>query len=675
MKQVLFNRMIALLAVILTAIFPIRAQLTDWINLTDQRWISHIALTDDILWISTRGGGIVRYDKTSCTSTIITHLDGLTDNHATGIACRGDQLWIGGRNYGIDLYRDGTFQNFNSTTGHLRFDYYNSDFAVDRHDRLWIAGLLTIYRYDDSGFHPYSLPRWDIRSDGIFQAIAVDPADTVWFGGFCFGKISPDERITVIGNDIQGFINDIAIAPDGTKWIAADGGLYRSDGVSVSSTDVFRTTTALDFDHDGDLWYGDIRGCLVRYMAGNSTAYQVPSGIAGDFVTEVVCDGGTIWVGMRRSGLWSFSDGIFEHIDFGTEPHSIDNANNIVADRDGNAILSTTDGIVRSDTAGTFIHLLDASDSSLVYIDPFDRLWIAPNDSGDIRLICISASDTTRFTAVATPLRRHTINVIHVDPAGRLWIGTPFHGLYMYDGTSWTSYTATDSPLPTDRITDIASYGSALWVSTHFHGLCRIEDGRFTIFDKSTCPIPSDFSRSIVFDDSGNLWCATCDDSRSDELPVDGPEFGHGLTRFNGTTWTNYNSDNSPLCSNTIMDIAVDRYGHLWLATLGPCGLTCFDGHQTWTTFDVRNSGISYNYVRSIAINPVTAIIWLTHLLPFGISAARIDLSALSATPAIAPAPVFSPFVYDLLGRPVPRSSMQPGHIYIDGGKKTVLTR
>ncbi|HUU29277.1 MAG TPA: MFS transporter [archaeon] len=73
-----------------------------------------------------------------------------------------------------------------------------------------------------------------------------------------------------------------------------------------------------------------------------------------------------------------------------------------------------------------------------------------------------------------------------------------------------------------------------------------------------------------------------------------------GVSRFNGSAWTGYNTDNG-LADNWVNDIAIDHEGSLWFATWGK-GVSKFDG-TGWTTY-TDSAGLADNNVYAIAVDP-----------------------------------------------------------------------
>jgi len=103
--------------------------------------------------------------------------------------------------------------------------------------------------------------------------------------------------------------------------------------------------------------------------------------------------------------------------------------------------------------------------------------------------------------------------------------------------------------------------------------------------------LPDNFVESIAIDNSGTKWIGT----------------NGGLTAFDGTTWTTWNTSNSGLPHNGVTSVVIDSNGTKWIGTLS--SLAAFDG-TTWATWNTSNSGLPHNWVKSIAID-ASATRWI----------------------------------------------------------------
>ena len=60
---------------------------------------------------------------------------------------------------------------------------------------------------------------------------------------------------------------------------------------------------------------------------------------------------------------------------------------------------------------------------------------------------------------------------------------------------------------------------------------------------------------SLALDNHGNIWVAT-----QGACP-------HGLFKYDGTSWTNYITSNSPIHSKNLTKLFVDSEGNLWIGS------------------------------------------------------------------------------------------------------------
>jgi len=115
----------------------------------------------------------------------------------------------------------------------------------------------------------------------------------------------------------------------------------------------------------------------------------------------------------------------------------------------------------------------------------------------------------------------------------------------------------------------------------------RPQSSEWLVLDKGNSGLPSRLlTPALAFDTPGNLWIGTRDG---------------GLVKFDGTSWTVYNTDNSGLLDNQVVALADDGQGNMWIGTEG--GLAKFDG-ENWTVYTTDNSELPYNAVHELAFDP-----------------------------------------------------------------------
>lgn len=73
------------------------------------------------------------------------------------------------------------------------------------------------------------------------------------------------------------------------------------------------------------------------------------------------------------------------------------------------------------------------------------------------------------------------------------------------------------------------------------------------------------------------------------------------MAKFDGTNWTAYDISNSDLPGNFIKSIAIDSQGNKWIGTDND-GLAKFDS-TNWTVYKALNSGLTSDVILSITID------------------------------------------------------------------------
>jgi uncharacterized protein YjdB len=114
--------------------------------------------------------------------------------------------------------------------------------------------------------------------------------------------------------------------------------------------------------------------------------------------------------------------------------------------------------------------------------------------------------------------------------------------------------------------------------------ICIVTVTKWTVYTTSN-GLADNYVSSVVIDSGGNKWFGT----------------EGGVSEFDGTNWTTYNTGNCGLMNNWVYCIAIDASGNKWFGTMGG-GVSKFDGIN-WITYMTANSGLIENRVNSIAID------------------------------------------------------------------------
>jgi ligand-binding sensor domain-containing protein len=232
-------------------------------GLADDRVWAGTVSPDGSVWFGTYLSGLVnRYDGSGWTS--YGESQGLGPlNTVWSLASAQDGTIWAGTDDGVARFNGLSWEMFSPITGSVRSVTITDDGAV------WIG----TYRYKDVGqVARYDGSTWVVYGDGDslnggdwIRALAQSQDGTVWAGTtnglFQFG----DDRWTAMPYGPKS-INDIAVAPDGTLWVATEfSGVWHYDGAWrenywLGDGLLSLRNYAVAIDPSGALWVGGRAG-------------------------------------------------------------------------------------------------------------------------------------------------------------------------------------------------------------------------------------------------------------------------------------------------------------------------------------------------------------------------------------------------------------------------------
>ncbi len=176
----------------------------------------------------------------------------------------------------------------------------------------------------------------------------------------------------------------------------------------------------------------------------------------------------------------------------------------------------------------------------------------------------VSATETLTINVFPDPCQINSINHILPNNTQSMWVGSTDiwvsdgFELNRFDRNSWTTYTTTNSQLP-GIVWDMMGDGnSSIWLATSV-GIAKFDGTFWTNYHSLNSGLTADYCSSIAIDSLNNIWIGS--GIQSDFYYRKG-----ALTKFDGSTWTTFDSLNSPLPSNSVLDLSIDRNGILWFS-------------------------------------------------------------------------------------------------------------
>jgi ligand-binding sensor domain-containing protein len=212
---------------------------------------------------------------------------------------------------------------------------------------------------------------------------------------------------------------------------------------------------------------------------------------------------------------------------------------------------------------------------------------------------------------------------------GTTWVGTRGSGVCWLNGNDWTRVLLSPTNYDANYVNAVAvDTANNLWVGSNY-GLRKFAAGNnstFTLYDTSNSPLPSAYILDVEADPSGGIWIGTA----------------AGLVRFDGTNWMIYNQANTGMPGIVVADVArrssdgliaiASNQGSTWPYT---GGVSTFNG-TTWRHYTPDNSPLTHWQVVAVEFD-ANGNLWAS---PYSEGAVQIMLgNAPTPTPTPTPPP------------------------------------
>ena len=337
-----------------------------------------------------------------------------------------------------------------------------------------------------------------------------------------------------MGFAFRGGLGSLAFELHSTmsRTLALHVGLLLCASTLAQSWDVFDMTTAgfpsntvraIAHDSIGGTWVGTDWG-LCHYDGSTWEVLQTGSGLPENDIRALACDAqGRLWIGLFTQGLVIKDGAAWTQYMPGTSPMPSDQVRNITFDQQGNAWLSTTNGLAWTDLVDW--HIYNNTDTSY----------------NNIELPGVNIADVA----------------VRID--GLVCIGTLNAGFTYLTDTLVRVYNTSVDQLPDNTALGVAldSQGDR-WAACPSGGLLHFaagyNDGLFFQFTTQLSNIPSNSLNDIVVDAADRKIIAT-------------QNAGLTILSANNGNWTTYNTLNSDLPDNEVNCVSLAPDGSIWVGT------------------------------------------------------------------------------------------------------------
>lgn len=189
-------------------------------------------------------------------------------------------------------------------------------------------------------------------------------------------------------------------------------------------------------------------------------------------------------------------------------------------------------------------------------------------------------------------LDNYQIRAIAFDNNGYAWIGTD-QGLVKYSQAETLIFNAGNTNLPASTPfydIEVDSKGN-VWIGSN--GLLKFDGQSFTLYNSQNSSIPEDFVLSIAIDSKDHIWFTSSRFRRG------------GIGKFDGTNWTVFTPNNSQLPVNFARKIVVDKNDDIWvgLTEIVNTPYLVKISNQNWTVITKNEMGFTPFYIGNFEIN------------------------------------------------------------------------
>lgn len=559
------------------------------------------------IWISTHGGGLVRYDGYSyCCFGL-----GVDGMHLKSNTCHNvvedkfHRLWV----------------SFEECTEVLDLNTMQSIVPESKDNVLnKILNQLSVRTYCDTKGNI-----WIVNRNKIYRVSFDD-----------VGKVSRILSIGFVSNTPDIAISDID--KDGSVWATVDGGIYRfaeKNGtlvrlsISRKFNDLPNAFVTSMLNYAGDVWIGTGYG-LMRYTPANGrcrTYHQnfSSSGLSHDHVASLaVSPDKHLLVGtLCGVDIYDYKTDSFSYWNCSSKLNPLSsNFVNCIFVSDGFVWVGTeTGGAVklypRQLILENFIHTDSPSSISpnavnAMYSEPDGTLWVGTVEGGLNRL---EKGEKTfvHFTKNNSALSHNSVSTLAADGQGRLWISTWGGGLDMINMSSHSEITRPVisaeysalmnfiGALSYDRINDL------MWIGSN--------DGLY-IYDLKNNKMsdPFDGCRNIrgaigsIIDKDGVLWMG----HTGGLIKIDLKSRNHKTGKFNFTVLSKKLDNPESGIIDKICSFCQTEDGTLWLGSNG-YGLykrvVDDNGKETFKCYSLKE-GLVNNAVKGI-VEDNNGLLWI----------------------------------------------------------------
>lgn len=406
--------------------------------------------------------------------------------------------------------------------------------------------------------------------------------------GVRFKVFSTETTRQMPGNRVQCVFEDAS----GVVWFGVEGGGAGClVGGQVESRQIAElndtSVTSITEGPPGTLWFGTVRGEVVRWAAGLVRVFSRADGLPSDPITKLAVDArGTLWA--ATSGwLGCVKQGVFEE-------QARDSSGELAfAVRRGDGLWVVKAGSLNEwgpdgQRVSWELPALPKKERKPLALleNKKGEVWVGLNGGGLLRF------GEGRFEVVRrqpAPLPADVVLTLAEDGEGNLWAGTHGGGLIRLRQRMFTVINSSHGLAENNVLTVCGSATGDVWLGTDGGGLHRLaQDGTMIRYHEAH-GLPNEHVSAVFEDRRGTVWAGT---------------WGGGVFRLRDDRFTRFGGDLG-FDAKFIRSLYEDPQGRVWIGTFRS-GVVCQEGNQQ-TSYAPTN-GLSHPDVSAILCDSTGAM-------------------------------------------------------------------
>ena len=285
-------------------------------------------------------------------------------------------------------------------------------------------------------------------------------------------------------------------------WLATEGGLVKFDTKTGETTIYNRTNAPIPEDNilsvacnGSSVWFGTRKMGVAKLEKNTVTAFYSPvSGICPkQYNMQFAFDGkGNVWLGSLLAFYkYDGNDWTSFSIPY-IELSSMATFNAFTFDHDGKLWFGGMN-ILSNDVFGYYtestgvVQIKGINNISAMATDRNGNIWMSTKKSG---IVMYDGKTFTKFTAADYDIPTNCTNSLIIDKDNKIWFGADKY-LISYDGTNFDKHPI-PSPRDNDMICSLLADGDKIWIGSSYSGLYKYNNGEMTHVDAYSRLLPTE---------------------------------------------------------------------------------------------------------------------------------------------------------------------------------------